>query len=73
MGFILSIYFIGFFVVYYSIRYIAKRDNDWTWSSFGYALGYAFGSWLSVFFIILIFLWEYIKNIIKKQEPPKWL
>lgn len=68
----LLIYFTGFFVVYYTMRYLAKKENDWTWSSFRIVLCYALCSWIGFFIMLGIFIW-YTLNKKINGEPPRWL
>ena len=66
------IYFIGFFLVYYTVRYVAKKENDWTWSSVRVALGYAILSWVGALTLLGISIYFLLSGKIKK-DPPKWL
>lgn len=66
------IYFSGFFLVYYSIRYMCKKDDLWTWSRFKLAFLWALLSWMSA--IILLFTIIYLFFSEKTDgKPPKWL
>jgi predicted permease len=66
------IYFIGFFLVYYIVRYVAKKENDWTWSSVKVALAFAICSWLGALVLLGMFIHMLLDGEIKK-DPPKWL
>ena len=66
------IYFSGFFLVYYAIRYFAKKADDWTWSSFKIALLYAIFSWIGGLVALGIVIYLFFSEKID-GKPPKWL
>lgn len=68
---ILIIYIIGFLITYYYCRNFKKKQGNWDWHYFYFAIIIAIFSWLSILIILSIELGEYISEKIPK--PPKWL
>lgn len=74
------IYWLGFIINYYWLRYLYKNTwrksgeaGEYTWGRWFENIGWSFVSWLSIFVLVIIFLVPLIEDYKCKTKPPKWL
>ena len=67
----LVVYLVGFFVTYIFFKKYIRDENETTWSDIFGTFGAALLSWITIFIVLIMIFYEWIKET--NIKPPKWL
>jgi hypothetical protein len=69
-----GIYFLGYIIMYYYMRYIIRKEqgNDYSWEDVGSCIVGSLSSWGGTVVLLLIWLYDKFSKL-PKIKPPKFL